>query len=183
MKPPGLCIFCQQTPPPYAALRSWAIYNGPLRNAMHRLKYSRDIALGEVLARPLLEMLHQLDWPIDLITSVPVGVARRAERGYNQATLLAFPLALAYGKPFRSQALQKARETRSQVGLNPAQRRENVSAAFQARPEIVAGRRVLLVDDVTTTGATIESCASALSTAGARQVFCLTLARVGGDQV
>lgn len=183
MKTAGLCVTCQQTPPPYTALRSWAIFNGPLRSAMHRLKYSRDIALGEVLARPLLEMLHQLGWSIDLVTAVPVGVARRAERGYNQATLLAFPLALACGKPFRSQALLKARETRSQVGLSIAQRRENVSAAFQARPEIVAGWRVLLIDDVTTSGATIEACASALSDAGAIQVFSLTLARVGGDPV
>ena len=150
---------------------------------MHRLKYARDIALGEVLARPLLEMLNQLDWQIDLVTSVPVGVARRAERGYNQATLLAFPLALASGVPFRSQALFKARETRTQVGLTLAQRRENVHQAFQARPEIVVGRRVLVVDDVTTSGATIEACASALNAAGASQVYGLTLARATTDQV
>jgi ComF family protein len=150
---------------------------------MHRLKYSRDVALGEVLARPLLDMLRQLEWRIDLVTSVPVGVARRAERGYNQATLLAFPLALAIGKPFRSQALVKARETRSQVGLDLTQRRANVFEAFQARPEVVAAQRVLLVDDVTTSGATIEACAGALSKAGARQVFGLTLARAANDQV
>jgi ComF family protein len=150
---------------------------------MHRLKYSRDIALGEVLARPLMQLLHQQDWRIDLVTSVPLGVARRAERGYNQATLLAFPLALAGGIPFRSQALLKVRETRSQVGLTPAQRRENVSAAFQASAEIVTARNVLVVDDVTTSGATIEACALALRTAGARQVFGLTLARAVIEQV
>jgi ComF family protein len=146
------------------------------------LKYSRDIALGEVLARPLLAMLDHLKWPIDLVTSVPMGVARRAERGYNQATLLAFPLALASGMPFRSQALLKTRETRSQVGLDPAQRRENVLGAFQARSEIVAARRILVVDDVTTSGATIDVCASALREAGARRVFGLTLARAVVDQ-
>ncbi len=179
----GLCSSCRQHPPPYVALRSWAVFGGPLRQAMHRLKYSRDIALGEVLARPLLQLLHQQDWKIDLVTSVPVGVARRAERGYNQATLLAFPLALAGGIPFRSQALLKVRETRSQVGLTPAQRRENVSAAFQASAEIVTARNVLVVDDVTTSGATIEACALALRTAGARQVFGLTLARAVIEQV
>jgi competence protein ComFC len=179
----GLCPSCQQNPPPYAALRSWAVFDGPLRKAMHRLKYSRDIALGEILARPLLQLLHQLEWDIELVTSVPVGVARRAERGYNQATLLAFPLALASGIPFRSQALRKVAETRSQVGLSPTQRRENVSAAFQASAEIVAARNVLVVDDVTTSGATIEACAFALRRAGARQVFGLTLARAVVDQV
>ena len=158
-------------------------FNGPLRHAVHRLKYSRDLALGEVLARPLLEMLHQLKWPIDLVTSVPMGVARRAERGYNQATLLAFPLSLACGIPFHSQALIKRRETRSQVGLNLAQRRENVFDAFLARSEIVNKKRILVVDDVTTSGATIEACASALIKAGARQVYGLTLARAALDQV
>lgn len=176
------CDACVQNPPAYAALRSWAFFEGPLRNALHRLKYSRDIALGEVLARPLLALLQELRWSVDLITSVPVGVARRAERGYNQATLLAFPLALACGKPFRSQALVKARETRTQVGLNLAQRRENVSDAFRARPEIVAGQRVLVVDDVTTSGATLEACASALRQAGAPQVFGLTLARAAHSE-
>jgi competence protein ComFC len=179
----GPCFSCRETPPAFSALRSWAIFNGPLRNALHRLKYSRDIALGEVLARPLLEMLYQLEWPIDLVTSVPMGVARRAERGYNQATLLAFPLSLARGIPFRSQALYKVRDTHSQVGLNLAQRRANVFEAFKARPEIVTTRGVLVVDDVTTSGATIEACASALIEAGARQVFGLTLARAATDKV
>ncbi|OGO33540.1 MAG: hypothetical protein A2W35_14560 [Chloroflexi bacterium RBG_16_57_11] len=164
-------------------MRSWAFFNGPLRKALHRLKYSRDLALGEVLARPLYEMLHQLNWPIDLVTSVPMGVARRAERGYNQATLLAFPLSLASGMTFRSQALIKARDTRSQVGLNLTQRRENVSDAFLARSEIVNNKCILVVDDVTTSGATIEACAEALIKAGACQVFGLTLARAAINQV
>jgi ComF family protein len=183
MRTTGLCFSCRQNPPPYAALRSWAFFDGPLRTAMHRLKYSRDIALGEVLARPLTGMLHQLGWKIDLVTAVPIGVARRAERGYNQATLLAFPLALSGGIPFRSHALLKVRETRSQVGLTSVQRRENVFEAFHARSEIVASRTVLVVDDVTTSGATIEACASALLEAGALRVFGLTLARAVLDQV
>ena len=112
-----------------------------------------------------------------------MGVARRAERGYNQATLLAFPLSLACGIPFRPQALVKARDTRTQVGLNLAQRRENVFNAFSARSEIVNTKCILVVDDVTTSGATIEACASALIKAGARQVFGLTLTRAVINQV
>jgi ComF family protein len=149
---------------------------------MHRLKYSRDIALGEALARSLAQFLQQLEWEIDLVTPVPVGVARRAERGYNQATLLAFPLALAGGIPFRSRALLKVRETRSQVGLSSVQRRENVSKAFHAISGRVASRNVLVVDDVTTSGATVEACAFALREAGALHIYGLTLARAILDQ-
>ena len=118
-----------------------------------------------------------MDWQVDLVTPVPIGLARRKQRGYNQAALLAFPLALAIGKPFRSQALVKARETPSQVGLTAAQRRENVAQAFQANTKIVAQKSVLIIDDVTTSGATIEACCMALIRAGARQVYGLTLAR------
>lgn len=160
------------------ALRSWAAFGGPLRHALHRLKYKGDVALGEILAEPLLELLQELDWPVEVITTVPLGVVRRKERGYNQANLLACPLALASGKLYRPQALFKVRETRSQVGLTAEQRRENVAEAFRARPRVVEGRQVLVVDDVLTTGATLEACAAALLQAGAMQVYGLTLARV-----
>jgi competence protein ComFC len=174
---PGVCRRCRECPPAFTALRSWGAFGGPLRNALHRLKYQRDIALGEVLARQLVSVLQGLDWPIDLICPTPIGVARKAERGYNQATFLALPLALALGLPYRPQALTKTRETRSQVGLSADQRQANVSGAFQGQAKWAAGRTVLVVDDVTTTGATIQACAAALLQAGARQVYGLTLAR------
>ena len=172
----GLCYDCQATPPPYHALRSWAVFNGPLRNAMHRLKYQGDVALGEVLARPLIQMLRELSWEADFVTAVPIGVARRAQRGYNQAALLALPLALGSGLRYRPRALRKQRETRTQVGLTVVQRRENVAQAYQANSKLVKEKRVLGVDDITTSGATIEACAMALIQAGASQVYGLTLA-------
>ncbi len=173
----GVCDECQETPPPFAALRSWAIYGGPLREAVHRLKYGGDMALGEMLARNLVALVQSMDWQVDLVTAVPIGVARRKERGYNQAALLAFPLALAIRKPYRSKALEKIRQTSSQVGLNSAQRYQNVRNAFQARRSIVFQKRVLVVDDVTTSGATIQACSKALLEAGACQVYGVTLAR------
>ena len=173
----GLCSICQDSPPPFTALRSWAVFNGPIRNALHRLKYYRDIALGETLARPMIDMLKELEWDVDLITAVPLGVARQKERGYNQAALLALPLALGSGRAYHPWALMKVRETRSQVGLTSIQRRENVVKAFRAQRSIVSDQRILVVDDVTTSGATLEACASTLLQEGARQVYCLTLAR------
>jgi competence protein ComFC len=172
-----ICRSCQKNPPGYSALRSWAVFNGSLRNAIHRLKYYGDMALGEVLARPLIQLLHTFDWTVDLVVPVPIGVARLKERGYNQANLIAWPLALGCGLRFQPHALKKERETRSQVGLSAAQRRQNVAGAFAADPHRVAGKSVLVVDDVTTSGATIEACAHALRLAGAGEVFGLTLSR------
>jgi competence protein ComFC len=173
----GICETCLSTPPHFTAARSWAVFEGPIRQALHRLKYRRDLSLGEILSRPMVRLLGELDWPVDLVVPVPLGVARLRERGYNQATLLARPLALGYGCSFRPQALSRVRETCSQVGLSIVQRRENVSGAFQARTGWVSGRNVLVVDDVATSSATLDACASALLAGGAAQVFGLTLAR------
>ncbi len=173
----GVCAQCQSCPPAFNALRSWANFDGPVRNALHRLKYKRDIALGEALARHLIEMLDGLAWPVDCVTPVPIGLARRAERGYNQTTFLALPVALALGLSYRPAGLKKVRHTRTQVGLNSEQRRANVAGAFEANPKIVAQKSVLVIDDVTTTGATLLACAEALLNAGARQIYGLTLAR------
>jgi ComF family protein len=172
-----LCSTCQVEPPHFIAARAWAVFEGPVRQALHRLKYRRDLSLGEILSRPLVELLGDLNWTVDLVVPVPLGVARLHERGYNQATLLARPLALGYGLSFRPQALSRIRETRSQVGLSIAQRRENVSGAFQARTRWVSGRNVLVVDDVATSSATLDACARSLIAAGAAQVYGLTLAR------
>lgn len=173
----GICAACRKCPPAYQALRSWAVFGGSLREALHRLKYQRDVALGEALSRPLIDLFQRLDWRVDCVTAVPMGVARRAERGYNQASLLALPLALACGLPYQSRALVKTRETHSQVGLNAAERRENLAGAFQADAKIVHGKTMLIIDDVTTSGATMQACALALLAAGALRVFGLTLAR------
>jgi competence protein ComFC len=173
----GLCPTCQDRLPTYTALRSWGYFSGPLRRALHRLKYKGDIALSEILARPLVTVLQETNWKIDLVTVVPLGVARMAQRGYNQASLLAWPLALSCRLKYSSKALSKLRETRSQVGLNISQRHANVAGAFHAEHSIVFGQSVLVVDDVVTSGATMQACAQALLTAGARQVFGLTLAR------
>lgn len=112
-----------------------------------------------------------------MIVPVPLGQARLRDRGFNQATLLARPLGRRLALPVASAALLRRRETRSQVGLGYRQRTANVRGAFGAREETVAGERVLLVDDLCTTGSTLAACARALISARAAAVFGLTVAR------
>lgn len=129
------------------------------------------------MSRSLMRVLQELEWPIDVVMPVPLSIARQKQRGYNQAALLARPLAFATGYAYRPKAIQRVRDTVTQVGLSLEQRRHNVVGAFQARSEIVAGKTVLLVDDVATTGATLDACADALLLQGANEVYCLTVAR------
>jgi ComF family protein len=141
------------------------------------MKYRRNISLGESLAIQMEDYFRSLKWMVDMIIPVPLGKNRLKERGYNQVALVAQPLAYQVGLAYAPQALWKSRETRSQVGLNVSQRRENVQSAYQADPEVVKRKSVLLMDDVATTGSTILSCTDALMLAGARDVYAITIAR------
>lgn len=158
-------------------MRSWAVFDSPIQNGLHTLKYRRNIALGEALAVQLADFLRSLHWELDLVIPVPLGKKRLQERGYNQVALVAEPLAYEVGLSYAPRALWKARETRSQVGLNISQRKENVDNAYQSNPEIVKQKSILLMDDVATTGSTVASSTSALLSAGARDVYVLTIAR------
>jgi competence protein ComFC len=171
------CERCQISPPFYKSLRSYAVFSGSIREAIHRLKYQRDIGLGEVLARLMITRLEKLNWPFDLVTPVPLGLVRLKERGYNQATLLARPIALFLRTPFSTQALLRTRETRTQVGLTVTARMDNMSGAFQANADLVHSKNILVVDDVATSGATFNACAKALLDGGASNVYGFSLAR------
>ncbi len=176
-KHPGLCPNCQRERPDYSELRSWAFFEGSLRKAIHQLKYERNITLGDKLAKPLAALTAEQPWSIDFVVEVPLSAGRLKERGYNQAAFLARPVALSFGVPLLSKCLWRVRETHSQVGLNAVERFHNVDGAFGASAKMAAGSNILLVDDVMTTGATLNACAAALKSAGARNVYGLTLAR------
>ncbi len=175
--PEGTCVSCRRQRPAYCQLRSWSVFDDPIRSALHRLKYRRDISLGEAFTPQLVEFLGGLHWPMELIVPVPLGRKRLAERGYNQVDLVARPLSMAMGIRYAPDAVVRSQETRSQVGLTRTQRQRNVMHAFRANSRRVKGRAVLLVDDVATTGSTLSSCAEALYAAGARDVFAFTVSR------
>jgi ComF family protein len=172
-----LCISCQTSTPKYKSLRSWAYFDDNVRNAIHNLKYNRDICLGDVFAIPMINLLKNQQWEIDLIAPVPLGLARFAERGYNQSSLLAIPIALNLGIHYNSKAIARIRETKSQVDLPFELRKQNVKGAFTANRDLVDGKTVLIVDDVATSGATLDACSEALMSNGADKVYGITLTR------
>jgi ComF family protein len=179
--PGALCGSCAAEPPEYQRARAVLRYDDASRDLVLRFKHGDRIdsapAFGRWLARAGAELLAEAD----LIAPVPLHWWRLFRRRYNQAALLASALAGATGRPAVNDLLVRKRATPSQGGLGRAERRRNVAGAFAVHPRRRAGlgdKRVLLVDDVLTTGATAEACARALLKAGARAVDVLTLARV-----
>ena len=186
---PGLggalpCDACRRTPPPYAFARAVAEYRDGMREAIHALKFGNRPLLATPLGRLLAEAgaralpVPPADWAEGLVP-VPLHPARLAERGFNQAELLATPCGARWRVPVLPRALIRARATLPQTDLDPAARRLNVRDAFRVpRPAGILGRRLLLVYDVHTTGATVAAAAQALRGAGAAAVGVLALARV-----
>ncbi len=172
----GVCDTCRVDRPRFHSLRAWAVFEDPVRKALHKLKYRRDLALGDALASHMTSFVRELNWNADVIVPIPLGKQRYKERGYNQVAMIAKPLALALGMEFAPKALSRRKETRSQVGLTKEERRENVHEAFQAAGG-VNGKNVIVLDDVSTTGSTLSSSADALFRSGAKNVFALTVAR------
>lgn len=152
-------------------------FEGVLREALHQLKYRGRTVLAEPLGDLMAAYWIQHPLSADVVVPVPLHAARLRERGYNQAALLARALARRVGLPLDERTLIRQRATASQVDLDVSRRKENVRGAFCCSDRTLAGRRVLLVDDVCTTGATLEACAVALYEGGARSVQALTLAR------
>jgi ComF family protein len=149
-------------------------YGGAMSRAIHRFKYEDR----PDLARPLSAALARLAFPaIDGIVPVPLHPRRLAERGYNQSTLLAHPIARMRSIPMSTDVLERQRDTPRQAELDRGARQRNVIDAFRCRfPHRVRGKRWLLVDDVRTTGATLGACKQALFAAGAAEVHAIVLA-------
>ncbi len=175
------CAACAADPPAFARARAALNYDDHTKSLVLRLKHADAThsvpGLARWMARAGAELLAQCD----LIAPVPLHRWRLIGRRYNQSALLALELGRLAQKPALPDLLARRRATPSQGHLGPAQRRANVAGAFAVRPRRVAdipGKRVLLVDDVLTTGATAEECARVLTRAGAAAVDVLTLARV-----
>lgn len=172
--PQAECLGCQGRHFAFTQARAWGVYGGALRRAILKLKHKRNRQLGVVLSQHMAASLPPR-WGVELVVPVPLSVRRQAQRGYNPVDLLAGPLAERLALPL-AQALLRQRDTRPQMDLQVEQRWANVHGAFVGQPAI-AGRRVLLVDDIVTTGATAHAAARALRAAGATSVYVLALAR------
>lgn len=156
---------------------SFGFYEGPLRKLIHLFKYSGIKPLGKRLATLLSKALPE-DEVYDAIVPMPLHWRRRWKRGFNQSAILARLLAHEGNAPVVN-AVRRIRPTAVQAGLTNSNRRKNVAGAFRVpNKKRVSGKRILLIDDVMTTGATASACASVLKRAGARSVTLLTLARV-----
>ena len=182
------CGACRRLEPLFAKAVAYGSYDGGLRELIHLLKYEqvRPAAgvLGRMLGEAVAAMAPLLDQAQALVIPVPLHVAKLRQRGFNQSELIAraalkSPALSPVSPPLCASVLERARPTESQTGLTRHQRRENVRGAFRVHDsKTVAGRTILLVDDVFTTGTTVSECARVLHNAGAVQVWVATVARV-----
>ena len=178
---PFECAGCRKLDPAFDWARSAIRYEGVAKTCLRRFKYQAGIWLLDDLAGWLAALWRTCPASVrdaDFIACVPLHPKRERERGYNQAALLGQELARRIGIPFRSRLLWRRRPTATQTHLTAAQRVHNVRGVFTVPwPRPARGAKVVLVDDVMTTGATVNECARALKAAGADSVMVLTVAR------
>lgn len=161
--------------PPLTSSAATSDHMGSLRAAIHALKYEHARSLAIPLGDRLAACYRLLGWTVDMIVPVPLHTTREREREYNQSQLIGERMAQALSLPCFPTALTRRRATPSQVGLTRAQRQQNMADAFRADPALTAGQRILLIDDVQTTGATFQASARALLNVDAVAVYGLTV--------
>jgi ComF family protein len=180
------CGVCLARPPHFVRARAWACYpreefeEHPLRRVVQKFKYGRKVSLGKPLGRLLAHGCREFlgECGADLILPVPLHPQRLRWRGFNQSLLLARQVSRAYAIPVDPFALQRNRATPPQTQLTEEERRKNMRGAFALNPDrSVRDRSILLVDDVYTSGATVNECSRTLMKNGAKEVCVLTLAR------
>ena len=175
----GVCRWCLQYPPGFDSLRSPYRFEGPVRDAVHALKYRGVRAAADSLGALIAEYLNSNPAPADVLVPVPLHPRRLRSRGYNQSALLAREIGKALDLPVLEDHLKRTRNSRPQVEAESQQeRRNNVAGSFECLAD-ATGLTALLIDDVATTGSTLSECAHALKEAGATTVHALTLAREG----
>lgn len=181
-----ICGVCLARNPHFARAHSWACYpreeatEHPLRQVIQKFKYGRKVALGKPLGRLMARGCEEFlaTCKAEAIIPVPLHPRRLRWRGFNQSVLLARQISRAYNIPLDCFTLFRKMDTPPQTRLAEEDRRKNIRGAFAVAGEIaVAGKRLLLVDDVYTSGATVNECSRILKRGGAREVFVLTLAR------
>lgn len=189
-----LCSPCRMVPPEFERAVAYAVYRDELREMVHLLKYEGMAAVAKPLGRLLARVIETLEHEVGrelMVVAVPLFPSKERERGYNQAVLLA-DSAIAELKKSRSawklqaahNAIRRVKDTQSQFELTPKGRRRNLQGAFAVDDRVAfAGREVLLVDDIYTTGATARACAQVLRRAGAAKVWVATVSRAQPEMV
>ncbi|MFH1877155.1 MAG: double zinc ribbon domain-containing protein [Candidatus Omnitrophota bacterium] len=175
----GLCRSCRSRPAPYERLVSVAGYQEPLISLIHTFKYQHCDYLHYFLTNIMQEHLERIGmhaYGYDYVTAVPMHPEKLKSRGYNQAALLAASLAKYFTIPFKNDIIYERKPKASQTTLTKLKRQENVQGLFSAS-EAARGARIILVDDIVTTGATIRECATALKIRGALAITAITLAK------
>lgn len=180
---PLLCGRCREKPRPWGRTLVYGPYEGPLKDMILGYKFEARLDFGRRLQECALAAferglkLHPELSRLGLLVPVPLHPRRLFSRGFNQSRELARLIAVRHGLPIRQQALERVRRTTPQMELSRSARAENIRGAFAAKKHMLAGKAVLLVDDIMTTGATLEECARAMLDAGAERVDVLVLAR------
>ncbi len=175
--PEHRCGECRENPPPFSKAVTPFLYQGALATAICQFKYQKKPHLAKPLVRLILGDLARLS--IDCVMAIPLHPSRLRSREFNQSLLLARQIGIARSLPYLIEALIRTRETPPQVGLSRQERDENIKGAFQVTQQNeIKDRRILLIDDVYTTGATLKEGAKTLMQSGAKEVIVSAVARM-----
>lgn len=173
----GLCTRCSGERPFYDSSASLGIYRTELAHALVTLKYQKNLAIGIYYVARLSEILIGQGWQIDFIVPLPLAKERLLERGYNQVEIFSKVLSIYSGIAHGNTWLRRSKNTNKQVGLSIEERKANMLNAFSAEAGLIEGKSILLMDDVMTTGASVNSASKELKRVGAKSVHVLSIAR------
>ena len=171
-----ICLKCNTTPPSYNLARSVLRFDEHSKKLIHALKYHDSTFIAANFAKIIVNMHRDVISDADFIIPVPMHKWKRLTRLYNQAQILAYEIGKEVGVKMLPDVLMKTKHTKSQTGLSKKQRQENLKGSFAIEGS-VKGKKIILVDDVMTTGSTVDLCAAKLKKAGAREVVVVCIAR------